>query len=132
MKTKTVLIIDDDSSLQDMLRAVVEEAGFAAITVGDGADAFSLAAQDIDLILLDLVMPLAAVDGFAFLSQARAWPKLANTPIIVVSGLGEPVANVMDAATANALRVVSVMSKPVDVPVLLSTMRAVLDADRSP
>ena len=126
MRTKTILIIDDDASNRELLRDVLEDGGFGVIAVGDAADAFSEGSQDIDLVLLDLVMPRAAMDGFAFLANARTRAELANTPVIVLSGLGESVIDAMDAASASTLRIVAVLPKPFDVTALLSLVRSVL------
>ena len=132
MRTNTVLIIDDDAAHRSLLRDVLEEAGFAVIAVGDAADALSQLSQAIDLVLLDLVMPRAAMDGFAFLSKASERPQLANTPVIVLSGLGESVIEALDPATATTLRIVSVVPKPIDIGTLLSMVRAALDAHDRP
>lgn len=132
MPTKTILIIDDDVNHRDLLRDVLEAAGFAVIAIGDAAEAFARLAQDIDLVLLDLVMPGAAMDGFTFLSKARQRAELTHTPVIVLSGLGDSVIDAMDPATANALHITSVVSKPVDLSVLLSNVHAVLKTQDRP
>ena len=132
MPTKTILIIDDDVHGRDLVRDILEEAGFAVIAVGDAADAFAQFSQDIDLVLLDLVMPGATMDGFTFLSKVRERAELVNTPVIVVSGLGESVIDAMDTATASALRITSVIQKPVGLSTLLSTVHAALDARDHP
>ena len=132
MPTRTVLIIDDDAVHRRMLCDVLEESGFAVISVSDAADALSHLSQPIDLVLLDLVMPHAAMDGFAFLSKASETTQLVKTPVIVLSGLGESVIEALDPATATTLRIVSVVSKPIDLAALLSTIRAALDLSDRP
>ena len=127
MATKTVLVIDDDAAHRSLLRDVLEEAGFAVITAGDAADALTHLSQDVDLVLLDLVMPGATMDGFAFLSKASERAELVNTPVIVLSGLGESVTDALDPATATTLRIVSVVAKPIDIAALVATVRATLD-----
>lgn len=132
MPTKTILVIDDDVRGRNLLRDILEGAGFAVIAIGDAADAFAQFSQGIDLVLLDLVMPGAAMDGFTFLSKARERAELVNTPVIVLSGLGESVIEAMDPATANALRITSVIPKPVDLSALLSAVHTALDAQDRP
>ena len=127
MPTKTVLVIDDDAAHRSLLRDVLEGAGFAVIAVGDAADALARLPLEIDLVLLDLVMPRATVDGFAFLSRASARAQLGDTPVIVLSGLGESVIDALDPTTATALRIVSVVSKPIDIDALLSRVRTALN-----
>lgn len=132
MRKKTVLVIDDDARLRGLLRDLLEADGFAVIAVEDAADALSLLSEDIDLVLLDLVMPRAAMDGFTFLSKASERAQLVNTPVIVLSGLGESVIQALDPATATTLRIVSVVAKPIDISALLSMVSAALEThDRS-
>jgi CheY-like chemotaxis protein len=131
MPTKTILIIEDDDANRDLFRDILEEEGFAVIAVSDAADAFSLLSRDVDLVLLDLVMPRAAMDGFTFLSKAHTHTELGNTPVVVLSGLGASVIDAIDPRTAGALRIVAVVPKPVDIPNLVSLLRSVLgDRDR--
>ena len=132
MPTKTILVIDDDAAHRSVLCDVLANDGFAVIAVADAADALSRLSQDIDLVLLDLVMPRAAMDGFTFLSKASERAQLANTPVIVLSGLGDSVNEALDPATATTLRIVSVVSKPIDIGALVSMVRAALGThDRS-
>src|SRR5262245_48610629 len=102
MPTKTVLVIEDDAAHRGMLRDVLEGAGFAVIAVGDAADALALLPLKIDLVLLDLVMPRATVDGFTFLSRVAERAQLGDTPVVVLSGLGESVIDALDPTTATA------------------------------
>ena len=132
MPAKTILIIDDDAANRELLRDLLEGAGFTVIAVGDAADAFPRLSQDVDLVLLDLVMPRATMDGFTFLSSAGARPELADTPVIVLSGLGESVVAAIDPGTATALRIVEVIAKPVDISALLSVIHGVLDVKNPP
>jgi two-component system response regulator HydG len=132
MATKTILVIDDDAAHRSLLRDVLEEAGFSVITVGDAADALTHLSRDVDLVLLDLVMPGATMDGFAFLSKASERAELVNTPVIVLSGLGESVTDALDPATATTLRIVSVVPKPIDIAALVSAVRATLDLPDRP
>lgn len=132
MPTKTVLVIEDDARSRQLLCDVLEAEGFAVIAVDDAADALTRLSENVDLVLLDLVMPRAAVDGFTFLSKASERAQLVNTPVIVLSGLGESVLEALDPATATALRIVSVVSKPVDINALSAMVRAALGTnDRS-
>jgi two-component system, OmpR family, response regulator CpxR len=132
MATKTVLVIDDDAAHRGLLRDVLEADGFVVIAVGDGVDALAQLSPNIDLVLLDLVMPGAAMDGFAFLAKAGERAQLVNTPVIVLSGLGESVVEALDPTTATALRIVAVISKPIDIRALLSRVHAALDAHDRP
>lgn len=127
MPTKTILIVEDDQPLLELLREIVEEDGFRAIAAADAADALDQAAEcDVDLILLDLVMPRARMDGFAFLSEIRNRPNLVHIPLVIVSGLGEIISQAIDPATAAALRIVRVVTKPFVVLDLVRDVRRIL------
>lgn len=119
--------MEDEDPLRNLLREVLEQAGFDVVAVGDGADALERTADaEVDLILLDLVMPGARIDGFALLSQIRNRPDLARTPLIIVSALGDTVAAVLGPAVAHALSIASVVPKPFEMGQLVDEVRRVL------
>jgi DNA-binding NtrC family response regulator len=85
---KTVLIVDDDPTQRRLLRAVVEKHGFATLQADDGDTALNMAlgadGKDIDLMLLDLVMPgRGGMETLTELQKARA-----DLPVIVLTGKG--------------------------------------------
>jgi DNA-binding NtrC family response regulator len=57
MKGKSVLVIDDDPDIRDLLRVLLENAGFTVDTLGDGIAALKLEKR-YEAILLDLNMPV--------------------------------------------------------------------------
>jgi CheY-like chemotaxis protein len=127
MRTRTILIIDDDPPQRDLVRDILEEEGFRVIAVGDAADALTrMSDVAIDLVLLDLVMPRARMDGFAFLSEIRSRPDLIDTPLVILSGLGAIVAEAIDPATAQALRIAFVAPKPFAIADLVREIRRIL------
>lgn len=82
---KLVLVIDDEESMRDSCRQVLEKAGWRVVTVPDGAaglKAFQESAPD--LVLIDVMMP--GIDGMAVLSRIRQEdPEVAT---VVVTGYG--------------------------------------------
>ena len=85
---KTVLIVDDDPTQRRLLRAVVEKHGFATLQADDGDTALNMAlgadGKDIDLMLLDLIMPgRGGMETLTELQKARA-----DLPVIVLTGKG--------------------------------------------
>jgi CheY-like chemotaxis protein len=82
---KTVLIVDDDDSILELERALVEDAGYCVLTASDGreAEAQMAGARPIDLCLLDIMMPLA--DGVTVAREARR--NGARFPILYVTAL---------------------------------------------
>lgn len=83
--TKKVLLVEDDTSVRELLRVLLEGEGYEIHEARDGLDGL-LKAQFTkpDLLILDLMMP--DVDGERVLIQLRSEPKLAGIPVVVVSG----------------------------------------------
>src|SRR6202165_3023122 len=79
----TVLVIDDDPAMRDILNVLAQQHGFALQFALDGTDGLRIAEQsDVDLVLLDLGLP--GVTGFDVCRRPRG-DRLA-VPIIMVSG----------------------------------------------
>ena len=82
----TVLIVDDDESVQTMLFKVIRSNGLQAEVASGGEEAIALASRkEYDLILLDVNMP--GIDGFQVVQALRN--RDIRTPIIIVSGRQE-------------------------------------------
>ena len=80
-----ILIVDDDSSVLNMLAKVIASNGMEPVTAVSGEEALSLAVEDIDLILLDI--NLGGMDGFEVVKALRAAGN--QIPVILVSGRSE-------------------------------------------
>ncbi len=75
---KTILIIDDDMHIGDMLKEVLEREGYGVLRAYSGTEALMLlSSKTPDLVLLDLMLP--------GLSGEDVLPKIKNIPVIVVS-----------------------------------------------
>jgi CheY-like chemotaxis protein len=67
-----------------MMVRMLEKSGCSAKAVGNGREALeAISAEEPDLILLDLMMPV--MDGFEFLMQLRSQPRWRELPVIVVT-----------------------------------------------
>jgi DNA-binding response OmpR family regulator len=79
-----ILIVDDDVTITELMKALVKMEGFEPFTVNDSMKAVE-AANSInpDLITLDLMMP--GLTGFDLCELLRNDPKFANIPIVIVS-----------------------------------------------
>jgi CheY-like chemotaxis protein len=85
---KTILIVDDEPSLLEVLDLVLTDAGFTTISAHDVMDALKrLEERKPDLVFTDYMMPVQ--DGSDLIEAMRANPKFADIPIIVTSGLSE-------------------------------------------
>jgi EAL domain-containing protein (putative c-di-GMP-specific phosphodiesterase class I)/DNA-binding response OmpR family regulator len=83
--TKTVLVVDDDKIVRELLATVLAEAGYDVRTVGDGVAALdALAGADADLVLLDQHLP--GLTGVEVLRRLRATPAGRTLPVILVTG----------------------------------------------
>lgn len=82
-----ILIVDDDPGLRDLLKRYLCEQGFAVFVAEDGRamDAI-LAEQEVNLIVLDLMLP--GEDGLAIARRLRA---SSSIPIIILSAKGEEI-----------------------------------------
>ena len=77
----TVLVVDDDPRIRDLLRLYVEREGHRALLAEDGPQALSLVGQHRpDLVLLDVMLP--GIDGFEVASRLRAE---SDVPILLLT-----------------------------------------------
>ena len=84
MRGRSVLIIDNDRQIVDLLSYYFEEHGFAVATAVDGHMGVALALQrKPDAIICDVIMD--RMHGFEVIQRVRARPELADTVLIMVS-----------------------------------------------
>ncbi|WP_420631396.1 response regulator [Candidatus Leptofilum sp.] len=80
----SVLVVDDDPMKRQLLRLILERAGFGVKEAADGTEALLVLDGYVpDLMTLDVMMP--KMNGFAVCEQVRQNPKTAELPIIIVS-----------------------------------------------
>lgn len=83
-----ILVVDDNPSNRDLLKRRLERQGHSVTLAESGASALARVAQeDLDLILLDLLMP--DMSGFEVLLTLKADPALRDIPVIMISALNE-------------------------------------------
>jgi len=112
----TVLVVEDDLDIREVMRMVLEASGYQVFEAGDGAEALPVArAQRPDIILLDLMMP--GMDGFQFRESQLQDPAIASIPVVIVSGGGAV------PQKAAELKAAGYLVKPTDVHRLLAVMR---------
>jgi len=114
----SILLIDDDTNIRIVLRDFLTEAGFVVHTARDGQHALrTLEKMDPpELILLDYKMPV--MDGKQFLAIQRTIPELQGIPVVILS------AATREWSGAH-LEVEEVLSKPVDLEMLLATVNRI-------
>ena len=105
---ETILIIDDEKSLLDLLAVVFKKEGYGVKTASSAAAGFEILAKDeIDLVVTDIKMPGA--DGMDILRYARE--NLPDLPVVLITAYGS-IAQAVEALKAGALDYVV---KPFDV-----------------
>ena len=86
--SKKILIVEDDTFIQELTGKKLEKAGYTVIMVQNGQDAIQAAEEeDLDLVICDLVIP--HVDGFEVITKLRGLEKSKNLPIVVFSNLAD-------------------------------------------
>jgi two-component system chemotaxis sensor kinase CheA len=82
-----ILVVDDQFTVREMQRSILETAGYVVETARDGREALGLVTADagIDMVLTDVQMP--EMDGFALLRAIRALPERASLPVAIVTSV---------------------------------------------
>jgi CheY-like chemotaxis protein len=79
-----ILVIDDDSTVQDLMQRFLSREGFHVVAATSGSEGLRLAKeQSPDVIILDVMMP--SMNGWSVLSTLKADPELASIPVIMAS-----------------------------------------------
>jgi two-component system, cell cycle response regulator DivK len=82
--TKRILVIEDTEDNRQIVRDLLESAGYALIEALDGLEGVAAAEREHpDLILMDIQLP--GIDGYEATRRIRAVPALAAVPIIAVT-----------------------------------------------
>jgi two-component system phosphate regulon response regulator PhoB len=88
MSSHTVLIIEDEPSLVEVLSYNLEKEGFEVLTANNGRDGLERARSALpDLVILDLMLPL--IDGLQVCAQLRSDPKTQNIRVLMLTARSE-------------------------------------------
>ena len=85
--SKRILIVDDEELNRELLEDLVVSFGHKPEMAEDGVEAIAKLKLDIDLVLLDVMMP--RMDGFEVLKHMKADSSLRHIPVIMISALDE-------------------------------------------
>lgn len=118
MATRTILMVDDEKRLRDLVKAYLEAEGFRVVTAGDGQEALYVSRYEKpDLIILDLMMPV--LDGYGFM---RAHSRERATPVIMLTAKVDE----SDKVLGLELGADDYVTKPFSLRELTARVRAVL------
>ncbi len=122
-----LLVVDDELSVRELVRANLEASGYNVITAAGGEEALSLFRErhsQIHAAIIDLLMP--GMDGRTLIREMLALQP--RTPILAISGSAQE----EEERTAGPLGVQAVLPKPFSAPKLLEWVAAMLPADSTP
>jgi DNA-binding response OmpR family regulator len=116
---KKILVVDDEESVTDLLKTVLENEGYKTIATSDGEEAVRLAeSEKPQLIILDAVMP--DPHGIKTCAALRANQNTRAIPIILATGFTEFLAEALHAGADDFV------TKPFHLPAVLTRVRAML------
>jgi len=126
--TTRVLCIEDEPEMIELIRLILARGGYEVLGAESGPDALELLATtpDIDLILLDLMMP--EMDGWEVYQRLKADERTRDIPVIVVTAKAQRIDRVL------GLYIVGVddyITKPFSPKMLLESVKQILERKKS-
>lgn len=86
---ETILVIEDEEDVTDLIRYHLKKAGFRVLIAGDGASGLEIASTEHpDAIILDLMLP--RLNGLEVAKRLRSQDRTRVTPLLILSAKGEP------------------------------------------
>lgn len=120
-----ILVIDDDSAINELIKVNLELQGYTVIQANDGITGFALCKQELpSLVILDVMMP--EVDGFTVAQRIRKNDATANIPILMLTALSQ----INDKVNGFNIGVDDYLVKPFEMEELQVRVRALLKRTR--
>lgn len=111
---RTILVVDDDASIREMLALTLELEGYRVLVAASGPEALRVVAEEpVDLVTLDVMMPL--MDGWQVADALRADHRTRDVPRIMISGM--PIDHLMRACADR--QAAAIITKPFDVDLVV-------------
>src|SRR3954453_11239806 len=118
---KTILVVEDEKDLSDLIAYNLQRNGYDALTAGDGQSALDIATKELpDLVLLDLMLP--GIDGTEVARRLKGDSRTAHIPIIMLTAKGEET----DVVVGLTLGADDYVTKPFSMKILLARLGTVL------
>jgi two-component system, OmpR family, KDP operon response regulator KdpE len=125
MTPKRILLIEDDPDVRGACVEMLGSQAHTVVTVDDGAIALEeIRRRPPDVILLDLIMPTARMDGVTLLSRLAAGPRI---PVIILSAFGHALAEQLSPEVAASLPITAILNKPFSFEALAREIDRVAD-----
>lgn len=121
----TILVVDDEKDILDLLKYNLEKEGYAVVTARDGTSALTAAARRPDLCILDVMMP--EMDGWEVCKAFRRDPTTAELPVIFLTARDAE----MDEVLGLELGADDYLTKPVRMRTLVARVKKALARPRS-
>ena len=81
--SKSILVVDDEEDTRKALKLILELEGYDVITASNGKECLKRLNNNVNLILLDIMMPV--LDGWGVVTKMKTNQKLKNIPIIMLT-----------------------------------------------
>jgi two-component system alkaline phosphatase synthesis response regulator PhoP len=117
---KSVLVVDDEQDILELLRYNLEKDGFVVLTAADGKTALELAKRKPNLIILDIMLP--ELDGLQVIRSLKSSPETRTIPVLFLTAKGTE----LDEIVGLELGAEDYLVKPFSINSLLARVRAVL------
>jgi len=115
---KTILVVDDERNIVELVRLYLEKEGFGVLWAADGESALAMHARhDPDLVILDLMLP--KVDGFEVCREIR---RRGETPVVMLTARSDDV----DTIVGLELGADDYVTKPFNPRALVARVKAIL------
>ncbi len=116
----TILVVDDEEDIVEVISHFLEQEGYNVVTATDGEEALEKATSDIDIIILDIMLP--GLDGYEVCRRLRSRVETETIPIIFLSAMSEEA----DQVKGLMIGADDYLTKPVSPQVVVAHARAVL------
>ena len=121
MTTQTVLIIEDEPSLQEILTYNLESRGYQVLVFDDGTEGLEGVRQHVpDIVLLDIMLP--GMDGFEVCRHIRSDPLIKHLPVLMMTARGEEI----DQLVGFQMGADDYVTKPFKMRILLERIKSLL------
>lgn len=124
---KTILLVDDEYALVEMLTESFQAQGYRVVSATDGKDGLAqLQKEKPDLVITDFMMPIA--DGRELIKGMRALTEFRSTPVVMMSSMSKAVSL---STVRDRLEVAAYIRKPASWAKLLETVVRLLDKEEN-